>query len=807
LIVSQSRILRLREPLGERSFDAAQLPLTIGGAGSAIVVPGVLPGAVAAVIGEHAGRLFLQPQGRADSTTTVQESEWIAPGARYRFGEALLQVLPGDPLLLDLFHEADNRTLPPESLPQEGLAESGANLAVPRIEFRAKGEAADSTGTQREQRRSRWILFAVFASLLLLAVLAMQGVSVSVVTEPRVARVNFTGDGSGFSLAGRHWLWPGRYELTVESPGYSPYRTRVSVSDRDRSDFHVALAALPGRVQLVNLPAGSVASWDGVPLPAPHAVRELSAGPHRIEVIAPGFDSYRGTVKVRGLGQNQSVQIPLVPRWAQVSIASDPAGASVKVDGQLRGATPLTLRLDAGLRNLAIERVGQKAWKGQILVKSGVAQSVGPVKLGVADAVLRVSSNPPQADVTVGGQYRGRTPLTVSVPPGIEYDVSVQRIGFEPALAKADFRASASTAIALTLKPIYGELTIRGTPADAAIRIDGHEAAAGKTLRLPAAPVQIEVSKQGYDPFRAAVTLKHGLAQIVDYELVPSGKAAVHKLLASQKNSLGIEMHLMPTGEFVMGSNRREPGRRANEIERRVRLVRAFYMSVKEITNGQFRAFHESHNSSIFAGKTLDLDNQPVVNLSWEEAAEFCNWLSQKDGLPAAYVKGSSGWALTTPRNTGYRLPTEAEWEFTARFEAGTATRRYPWGASLPVPAGSGNFADASAKAVLDSVLDGYEDGYPVTAPPGKYPANALGLYDMGGNVAEWTSDIYTAAPSLDAAVLEDPVGPGDGRQHVVRGSSFKSLSITDLRLSARDGASEGRPDIGFRVARYALEN
>jgi formylglycine-generating enzyme required for sulfatase activity len=94
-----------------------------------------------------------------------------------------------------------------------------------------------------------------------------------------------------------------------------------------------------------------------------------------------------------------------------------------------------------------------------------------------------------------------------------------------------------------------------------------------------------------------------------------------------------------------------------------------------------------------------------------------------------------------------------------------------------------------------------------VTAPPGKFPPNALGLFDMGGNVSEWVNDYYTAAPPESNAALEDPVGPAQGVSHVVRGSSFKSASITELRLAYRDGANAGRADLGFRVARYAIAN
>jgi formylglycine-generating enzyme required for sulfatase activity len=154
------------------------------------------------------------------------------------------------------------------------------------------------------------------------------------------------------------------------------------------------------------------------------------------------------------------------------------------------------------------------------------------------------------------------------------------------------------------------------------------------------------------------------------------------------------------------------------------------------------------------------------------------------------------------PLSKGYRLPTEAEWSRAARY-AGAGPLKFPWGPSLPAPAKAGNFADESARPLVPVVLQGYEDRYPVSAPVGSFAPNALGLFDLGGNVAEWVHDVYSIPPP-EVPLERDPTGPPPGELHVILGSGYLHGSVSELRLAYRDYGLKPRPDVGFRIARYA---
>jgi formylglycine-generating enzyme required for sulfatase activity len=181
----------------------------------------------------------------------------------------------------------------------------------------------------------------------------------------------------------------------------------------------------------------------------------------------------------------------------------------------------------------------------------------------------------------------------------------------------------------------------------------------------------------------------------------------------------------------------------------------------------------------------------------------YCNWLSRRDSLAPFYVEKDQAIVGVNPLANGYRLPTEAEWEWAARTVANGPALKYPWGPEMPPPENSGNYSDASASGVLAGIIPGYKDGHVVSAPVGSYAAGNRDLFDMGGNVAEWVHDFYDVAIGMAGGAEIDPLGPEQGEFHVIKGASWAHGTITELRLSYRDYSAEAREDVGFRLARY----
>jgi len=203
------------------------------------------------------------------------------------------------------------------------------------------------------------------------------------------------------------------------------------------------------------------------------------------------------------------------------------------------------------------------------------------------------------------------------------------------------------------------------------------------------------------------------------------------------------------------------------------------------------------------------------VNVSWNDAAKYCNWLSLKEGLQPYYkeVNGRMTAKSILPEGKitkGYRLPFESEWSYAARVSQRKKAVRFPWSGSYPPIMLSGNFADESAAAYLSSIIKGYNDKHIVSAPAGLFAKNPAGFFDMGGNVSEWCHDFYSANSVLTAGFKRsdkieiDPKGPETGSHHVVRDSSWRDASITELRLAYRSYSLRAQDDIGFRIARYA---
>jgi uncharacterized protein (TIGR02996 family) len=260
--------------------------------------------------------------------------------------------------------------------------------------------------------------------------------------------------------------------------------------------------------------------------------------------------------------------------------------------------------------------------------------------------------------------------------------------------------------------------------------------------------------------------------------------SGVRPCVPTLTNSLDMMFVLVPPGSFVMGSPSTEPERGSDEIPHEVEITRPFFLGVTPLTQEQYRKLirhNPSHFSALHEGRHLisemDTSTFPVESVSWQDAQTFCHRLSQRPSEVRARHR--------------YRLPTEAEWEYACR-EAGAARGPFYLGQTLSATQanfdGRHPYGGAGRGAFLGR-----------TCPVASYPPNALGLYDMHGNVWEWCSDYYD---TYDVSVRQDPRGPANGNRVVVRGGSY-SNHAKKCRSARRDfwyGTSWKTPYIGMRL-------
>ncbi|MBV6418010.1 MAG: Hercynine oxygenase [Steroidobacteraceae bacterium] len=627
---------------------------------------------------------------------------------------------------------------------------------------------------------------------------------VPLVLDPPLARVRATDTLLSWHSGATLFVLPGTHRLQASAPGHVTLERSVNVARGEVKPVLLHLDKEPGVLAIDTGGVAATVTVDGAEIGrAPGDVR-VAAGRHTLTFRADRHLDAIVEVDVEGLGKRQGLKVALAPSWGALVLSVRTPGARVSIDGAEPTAIPARIDLPAGAHRVAISAPDARPWDSALVIKAGETATVGPIDLGAPDARLVVRSAPSGADVSVDGVYRGHTPLDLALPPGGRHDVLVARTGYSPWSRSIGATSGERTVLDARLEPVYVALTVAGEPADAEVWVDGvSKGRAPLSLELLAGEHAIEVRRPPLAPFTTKIALAPGLARSVSYQLTEAGRPST-ALAAGTRivTKIGYALRLVKPASFDMGSERREQGRRPNESLRRVTLTRAYYLGATEVTNGQFRRFQPDHASGYVDRKSVDLDDQPVVQVSWDDAVAFCNWLSTQEGLPEAYERKDGKWALKTPLANGYRLPSEAEWEYAARADGKGGLRRYAWGNALPLGAGGGNIAGIEAQGTLPMVLESYRDDYPNVAPVGKFGASPLGFFDLSGNVSEWTHDYYTSLPGSAAAT--DPFGPAQGTRHSIRGSNWRTATVADLRLSWRDSAEGAGQTIGFRVARYA---
>ena len=800
--------LYLRDLEGERRIDASQLPLRVGtGSDCSLRLPGP-GGAPVALLDLLDGVPFVQPVGRDLSLTIngepLETSRRLSNGDELAFyGSRIRLVIDEQRVLLDVKLEDSAYVTKPPAVGDDALPE--AEAIAPTAFRRAADTAARSGGSAKSPLKA--VVGGGLALLLLASYLLFSSKSVEFDIEPRGPDA-FSIDGGWFRLpiGDRTLLRQGTYTVNVKKQGYYDIEQSFVVGDEQSMTVSLRMREKPGQLLVIaEPPVDAIVTVDDDRVgPAPFGPIELQPGAHTVRVESARFLPFADVIEMAGLERIEKMYVQLVPRWANVSVESEPAGAAIFAGDKQVGVTPAVIELLEGAHDITVAKDGFAAWDGSVEAAANVSQALPTIRLQPADAKLLVNTIPRGANVTVNGRYRGQSPLTLSLTPDVDYEIGMSKAGYGVTTRSMRLESAASDAITVDLSARLGTVTVNVQPPDATVYVDGRARGTGKTsLRLSSAPHSIEVRRQGYRSWSRTITPRPGYPQTLSVSLKSLEAIARDAVVKNETTAAGQTMRRVEPATFTMGASRAEPGRRANEVIVPVTITRAFLIGTHEVTNKQFAAFRPNHDSGADVHPSLAADNNPVANVRWEDAVQYCNWLSKQEGRTPAYRQEFDKWVPIYPIPDGYRLPTEAEWVLAMRYAGGKRALKFPWGTKWPPPEGSGNFADLTARPLVPSILPAYDDGFASTAPVGSFKPNALGIFDAGGNVAEWVNDLYTVPTPGMTEPLVDPVGPERGSSHVVRGSSWRHAGVTELRLSYRDYGSTPGPDIGFRIARY----
>jgi formylglycine-generating enzyme required for sulfatase activity len=622
-------------------------------------------------------------------------------------------------------------------------------------------------------------------------------------------------------LGNRVLILPGSHRVRIQAEGFTDIEQLLEVGADRNQQFELELLRQPGKLA-INLAVATPASVfvDGELFAElvttgedvkglPHLVDNIPAGKHQITVDAPLYRSFSQNILILGKGETQTIDVSLQAAWAEYALSSIPQGATITVDGIDLGKTPLSVKIEEGTRNLVVTADKFKPFAQEIGVIAGENLVIPEIALVPADGIIQLASKPSGAAVILNSEYRGITPILLNVAPNTEQRVQIYKAGYRLSDTTESLLPEQQLAQDVELEADIIAVKVSVSPSDALVYVDGKSRGKGsRTLKLNTLPHNISVRKRGYVTQTNDIIPTRTNKQIISVNLLTEEQHYWSQVPSMYTSRDGHRMKLFrQLGEVNLGSSRREDGRRANEARYKATLSKPFYVALHETTNKQFRAFKSIHNSGNYKEKSLDAQKAPVSNVSWQQAARYCNWLSGQEGLDPFYQTTTGYVSGNNIDANGYRLLTEAEWSWLARTtDDGTLT--YPWGNSKAIPTKKrvGNFADEKAADILAFTVENYDDGYKGPSPVGRYPANHRGLFDMGGNASEWVNDWYSSKGSseLGEQRLVDPVGPDEGEFHVVRGGSWAKGHLPQLRLAYREFAAKGKHDIGFRVARYA---
>ena len=517
----------------------------------------------------------------------------------------------------------------------------------------------------------------------------------------------------------------------------------------------VRVRSARGGVTVETDPPGAMVLIDGTMKRSPAKFTGLTAGEHKMRVMLGGYVPVELPITIERDATAVIPPVRLTQGRGSAEIVSQPPGAEFELrtgDEVVReGVTPaLVPDLPSGEYELIVRLDGLE--KRQSLAIQSNQKAVAQPEF--AFGKLIVASEPAGAEIYVDGVRVGTAPLDLALPEGRRQLAAKYRTWPEQVRA---IQSKADMPVEAVFEFLPGSVKVTSSPGGAAVWSGDRELGRTPFLREDLEPgeVRYEVRAEGFKPLELTGMVKPGEQTFLEARFV---QRAGPQRGSAWENSLG--MKFTPVGDVLFAV-----------WPTRVRDYETFCQATGRARQVPDFAQDDSH---------------PVVKVNWEDATEFCQWLTKKELEEERIEEGQE-----------YRLPTDAEWSQAVGLPPeGGATpeerdgriREFPWGKQWPPPAGAGNYADLALRRSGTVTISGYNDGFAQTSPVGSFAANRFTLHDMSGNVWQWCLDGYK----------------GRGRFKdwgVLRGGSWASASPGELRSSYRNVVDRTERDVlyGFR--------
>ena len=600
--------------------------------------------------------------------------------------------------------------------------------------------------------------------------------------------------GIGFAFERTIYSLSSAISVQISAEGFKTAERRLESAELGEN-ITVTLVPLPAQLQAVTVPALENTRWminDSLVNVAESIDQELEPGAYKLRIDNPYYQIAEQDF-IGERGQTTSLSTTLVPVDGNIKIETIPSTATIYLNGESVGAGDFEAAKPGGAYEVSIQMPGFNTTEDTFELTNTATNVERKYRLKPLSAKLKVLAEPKGGELLLNGKAieNGKSYEVDSATP---HEIVYFNAGFQPRKVSVSLEPESSETVRIFLEADIGSVDIKSTP-QADIYIRGQRVGqTPTTLKLTAVPIDIELRKEGHRTVTKRITPTSSRTIVVAARLQTEMSLRLAESPPVYKNRIGITFKRFQPDEIKMGAPRSEQGQRANEFQKQVTLTKMFYAGLHEVTNGQFRQFNKSHRGQ---------DRLPAVGVTWIDAAKFSNWLSAGEKLKPFYRIDNNRLIGVNENADGYRLLTEAEWEWLARKAGKKEQTIFPWGDEAVVPRQVGNIADESANGITKFYVPNYVDGFRELAPVGSFGTEKSGLFDLTGNAREWVHDYYSLTPPLRGQTFTDPLGTEFGDSHVVKGSSWRSGTRSLLRAAYRSGVVAPADDLGFRVGRY----